>query len=138
MSTINVTRTEAEAAMPGWVVFDPVLRDLWHSSLAWRAQMCAADGNMDAEDTVRALAHDSVYVVAKHTITLAEAGRRWRKDNLRQNAKGRLDMMWKDGEDHDRGTWMTTTYAMRRLYGPDLAEAMAAADALTEGGEHEP
>ena len=133
MTIISVTRTEAEAAMPGWVKDDPILRDLWHSSLTWRAQMCAADGDMDAEELVWSLAHE--HDLAKNTITLAQAGREWGLSNLRQNAKGRL-VMWKDGG--DEGTWMTTRYAMRRLYGPSLAEAMAAADALTEGGRHEP
>lgn len=131
MTIVDVSRNEAEAAMPGWVKDDDVLRDLWHASLAWRVEMCQADGHGDAEDRVRRLAHE--HDLAKNTITVAEAERRWHVKNLRQNGQGRV-YMWKSGP----GTWLTTTYAMRRVFGPEVAELLARADELTDGGRHEP
>lgn len=133
MTLIDVSRAEAEAAMPGWVADDDILRDLWHGSLAWRVEMCAADGHADAEDRVRRLAHE--HDLAKATITVAEAERRWGLKNLRQNGQGRL-VMWKS--DDERGTWLTTTYAMRRVFGPEVAELMAAADQETDFGRNDP
>lgn len=53
--------------------------------------------------------------ISKATITLAEAERRWRKKNLRQNAQGRL-VMWKDIAG---GPWLTTTYAMEVAFGSE-------------------
>lgn len=101
---------------PPWVVQDQFLYYLWQSSLTWRIEMIRADENIDREreiERVIHLAHE--HDLARVTITLAEAERRWRKKNLRQNAKGRL-AMWQNTEG---GPWLTTTYAMGATFGPE-------------------
>lgn len=98
---------------PAWVAVDSVLPRLWESSLAWRAEMLSAGDDLDEQDRVRRLAHE--HDLAKATITLAEAERRWGKQNLRGNAKGRLEM-WQD----ELGSpWLTTIYAMRAVFGDE-------------------
>lgn len=47
MKTTNVTRQQAEAAMPDWVGRNPTLREAWHNSLSDRAEMIAADRSVD-------------------------------------------------------------------------------------------
>lgn len=41
--TIEVSRSQAEAAMPDWVRQNPVLRRAWHNSLSDRVEMSRAD-----------------------------------------------------------------------------------------------
>lgn len=101
---------------PSWVAQDAILNYLWQSSLTWRAEMLRAHQSIDQESEIErvirlAYEHD----LAKATITLAEAERRWRKTNLRQNAKGRL-VMW---QDEPGSVWLTTTYAMRATFGDE-------------------
>jgi len=50
-------------------------------------------------------------------ITLAEAERRWRKTNLRQNADT-FPRRWKGGE----RAWLTTEAEMTRCFGPEPRE----------------
>ena len=67
-------------------------------------------------------------------ITVREAERRWGVKNMRQNgpdypARVRLA----GGRD-----WLTTEAAVRAVYGAELAEVVAEADAVTDGGRHDP
>ena len=67
-------------------------------------------------------------------ITVREAERRWDVKNMRQNgpdypARVRLA----GGRD-----WLTTEAAVRAVYGAELAEVVAEADAVTDGGRHDP
>lgn len=102
---------------PPWVVQDEILNHLWQSSLAWRIEMIRADGSVDCESEIERVVHLAhEHDLARATITLAEAERRWRKTNLRQNARGRL-VMW---QDEPGSPWLTTTYAMRAVFGPEL------------------
>jgi hypothetical protein len=98
---------------PVWVGEDSTLTALWESSLTWRLEMISAQDDLDNQDRIRRLAHE--HDIAKNTITLAEAERRWGKQNLRGNAKGRLEM-W---QDEPGSPWLTTTYAMRFTFGPE-------------------
>ena len=67
-------------------------------------------------------------------ITLEEAQRRWGRQNLRQNSADHPPRVrLAGGRD-----WLTTTYAMRAVYGPELVEVMAVADELTDGGRNDP
>ena len=114
-TTISVPKHEIEDTMPQWVKADiePV-RELYHASLTWRAEMFAASDNIDAQNRIRAFARD--WDIGRHTITLAEAERRWHKANLRQNALN-FPFRWKS--DDERGTWLTTTYIMEHCFGPE-------------------
>lgn len=101
---------------PPWVANDQILNYLWQSSLTWRIEMVRADESIDRNsdiERITRLAHE--HDIAKATITLAEAERRWHKKNLRQNARGRL-VMW---QDEPGSPWLTTTYAMRALFGDE-------------------
>lgn len=112
-TTIEVPTPEP----PGWVAQDEVLNHLWQSSLTWRIEMLRADESIDREseiERVARLAHE--HDLAKATITVAEAERRWRKTNLRQNARGRL-AMWQDGPAGSQ--WLTTVDAMRAVFGDE-------------------
>lgn len=103
-------------APPSWVAQDQVLNYLWQSSLTWRIEIIRADESIDRSseiERVTRLAHE--HDLARATITVAEAERRWKKTNLRQNAKGRL-VMW---QDEPGSSWLTTTYALEALFGPE-------------------
>lgn len=98
---------------PLWAAEDSILSTLWENSLTWRTEIVQAGNDLDQQDRVRRLAHE--HDLAKATITVAEAERRWKKQNLRGNAKGRLEM-W---QDEPGSPWLTTTYAMRALFGDE-------------------
>lgn len=101
---------------PPWVAGDAILNQLWQASLTWRVEMIRADESIDRESEIERvihLAHE--HDLAKATITLAEAERRWLKQNLRQNARGRL-AMW---QDTPGGPWLTTIYAMEATFGAE-------------------
>lgn len=100
---------------PPYVAQDSILTHLWEVSLTWRIEMLRADGNASEEERVIRLAHE--HDLTKATITLAEAERRWHKQNLRQNAKDRL-VMW---QDEPGSVWLTTTYAMEAVFGSEQA-----------------
>lgn len=103
-------------APPTFAADDAILTQLWQSSLTWRIEMLRADASVDRAseiERVTRLAHE--HDLAKATITVAEAERRWHKTNLRQNAKGRL-VMW---QDEPGSVWLTTTYAMQATFGDE-------------------
>lgn len=103
-------------APPPFVSDDTILTQLWQSSLTWRVEMLRADASIDRAseiERVTRLAHD--HDLATATITVAEAERRWGKQNLRQNGKGRL-AMW---QTEPGSPWLTTTYAMRATFGDE-------------------
>ena len=111
--TIDVSQQDVEATMPAWVKADtPAVRELFLASLEWRMQMFTED--QDTQDRIREYARE--WDLARHTITLAEAERRWGKANLRQSPPDR-PFRWQS--DDGRGTWLTTTWAMERVYGPE-------------------
>lgn len=119
--TIHVSDEEVIAAMPDWLKASPggmgeAARQLYMSSLDWRCDMHAAEGDPDAQDRIRYFARE--WDIARHTITLAEAERRWRKSNLRQNP---LDFPFRWQSEDGRGTWLTTTMIMERCFGPEPA-----------------
>lgn len=115
VKTINVSPQEVEATMPDWVKVDAqIIRDLFHASLEWRAEIFAAADDSIAQDRIREFAQS--WDIARHTITLAEAERRWGKTNLRQNP---IDKPFRWQSEDGRGTWLTTTYAMEAAYGPE-------------------
>lgn len=112
---IKVSLQEAEVTMPDWVKTDTqAVCDLFHASLEWRIEMFAASDDPQAQDRIRDFARS--WDIARHTITLAEAERRWNKSNLRQNP---IDRPFRWQSDDGRGTWLTTTMAMERCYGPE-------------------
>lgn len=115
-TTIHVTPEEVEEGMPDWVKRDTqAVHDLYHNSLEWRSRMHGADAS--TQDMIRDYARE--WDTARHTITLAEAERRWGKTNLRQNDPMK-PFRWK--ADDSRGTWLTTTYAMEAAFGPEPAQ----------------
>lgn len=104
---------------PQWVADDKILTRFWEAHLNWRIEMIQADQSQNRESEIERLtrlAHD--IDLENATITVAEAERRWGKQNLRGNAKGRL-VMWQSGKG---SPWLTTTYAMEKLYGPEPGE----------------
>lgn len=116
--TIYVDREQVEENKPDWlkaISRDHPLHALYESSLDLRDKMHRAEDDPDAQDRIRSYAVD--WGIARNTITLAEAERRWGKTNLRQNALD-FPFRWQDGGDH--GTWLTTTYAMKAAFGPVL------------------
>lgn len=115
MPTIQVSEAAVNATMPDWVKADiPAIRELFRCSLPWRAEMFAAVNDSSAQDRIRAWAVE--WQLARDTITLAEAERRWHKRNLRQNS---LFAPYRWQSDDGRGTWLTTTKIMEQLYGPE-------------------
>lgn len=67
-------------------------------------------------------------------LTLTEAERRWGVKNMRQNSPDHPPRVRLPGG----RDWFTTEAAVRAIYGPDLAEVMATADAITDGGRRDP
>ncbi len=116
--TIVISDEEIEAGKPDWLKrFEPdhPLHDLYVSSLHWRIEIFQAEGDLDAEARVQSFAEE--WDIAKHTITLAEAKKRWGKSNLRQNP---LHYPFRWQSEDGRGTWLTTTYAMEAAFGPEV------------------
>jgi hypothetical protein len=72
-------------------------------------------GEIEAPDPDTAV----VRFIGQQVITLAEAERRWRKSNLRQNPQN-LPYRWK--ADDGRGTWLTTVADMQSAFGPETDE----------------
>lgn len=113
--TISVSAEDVEATMPDWIKADiQAIRDLFHANLEWRLEIFAASGDPVGQDRIREFARN--WDMARHTITLAEAERRWNKTNLRQNP---VDKPFRWQSEDGRGTWLTTTYAMEAVYGPE-------------------
>lgn len=115
--TIIVSPEEVEASKPAWLQTydqDHPLHELYTNSLNWRMKIHQAENDPDAQERIRLFAAD--WDIARHTITLAEAERRWQKSNLRQNP---VDFPFRWQSDDGRGTWLTTTYAMEAAFGPE-------------------
>lgn len=117
--------------MPAWVKADiESVRELYHANLSWRVEMHRAEDNEAAQDRIRAFAQE--WDIQRHTITLAEAERRWGKTNLRQNP---LDFPFRWQSDDGRGTWLTTTRIMGSCFGPERGDKEALEEDFEDTGE---
>ena len=113
MTTIN----PPEDALPAWVGDDPAVRALYANAPEWRPAIATAEGDVAAQNRLRDFARR--WREASQVITLAEAERRWRKVNLRQNAPMDRPFRWQAAD--GRGTWLTTVAAMEEAFGPEPA-----------------
>ena len=115
VKTIKVSDAEVEASKPNWLnQYDAShsIHKLYASSLEWRLEMHRATTDEESQDRIGVFSVE--WDIARNTITLSEAERRWQKTNLRQNPIDQ-PFRWQSGD--GRGTWLTTTYAMEKVFG---------------------
>lgn len=86
-----------------------------HQWIKTNADFFTADNLRHLRKSIDGRAFQYIFMRLPSTITVAEAERRWQKQNLRQNAKGRL-IMW---QDRPGSPWMTTTREMEKVFGTE-------------------